>query len=62
MAPFGLGLLIRLLPAEKRKMIEARMLPDDTPTAAQGRAEYEASKPKGSFYDNIKAALSGASE
>lgn len=62
MIPGGIGLLVKMLPQEKRKMIEARMLPGDTPTAAQGRAEYEASKRKGSFYDNIKAALSGASK
>lgn len=54
MIPGGIGLLIKMLPEEKRKMIEARMLPGGTPTAAQGRAEYEASKPKGSFLENFK--------
>ena len=54
MIPGGIGLLIKMLPAEKRKMIEARMLPDGIPTAAQGRAEYEASKPKGDFLENLR--------
>ena len=54
MIPGGIGLLIKMLPEEKRKMIEARMLPGGTPTAAQGRAEYEASKPKGSFLENLR--------
>ena len=46
MAPAGLGFLIRMLPQETRKMIEAGSLPGGTPTAADGRAEYEASKSK----------------
>jgi len=60
MTPAGLGLLIRMLPQEQKKMIEADSLPGGIPTAAEGRAEYEASKRKGTFLDNIKAALSGA--
>ena len=54
MIPGGIGLLIRMLPQEKRKMIEAKMLPGGIPTAAQGRAEYEASKPKGDFLENLR--------
>ena len=60
MAPAGLGLLVRMLPQEKMKMIEAGSLPGNIPTAAQGREKYKASKRTGSFLDNIKAALSGA--
>jgi len=60
MAPAGLGLLVRMLPRETMKMIEAESLPGGIPTAAQGREKYEASKRTGNFLDNIKAALSGA--
>ena len=53
MIPGGIGLLVKMLPEEKRKMIEARMLPGGAPTAAQGRAEYEANKPTGSLLENL---------
>ena len=60
MAPAGLGLLVRMLPQEKMKMIEAGSLPGGIPTAAQGREKYEASKREGTFLENLKAAVSGA--
>jgi len=53
MIPGGLGLLIRMLPQEKRGMIDARELPGGTPTYAQGMQAYEQSKRTGSFLDNL---------
>jgi len=58
----GLGGIARILPQEKMKMIEADSLPGGIPTAAQGRAKYEASKREGNFLENIIAALSGDSD
>ena len=58
----GLGGIARILPQETMKMIEADSLPGGIPTAAQGRAKYEASKREGSFLENIIAALSGDSD
>ena len=53
MIPGGLGLLIKMLPQEKRGMIDARELPGGTPTYAQGMQAYEQSKRTGSFLDNL---------
>lgn len=58
----GLGGIARILPQETMKMIEADSLPGGIPTAAQGRAKYEASKREGTFLENIIAALSGESD
>ncbi len=60
-----LGTAVRFLPQEKMKMIEAGSLPEyetgkNIPTAAQGRAKYEASKSKGAFLENLMASISGA--
>lgn len=59
------GGITRILPQEKMKMIEAGSLPEyetgkNIPTAAQGRAKYEASKRKGAFLENLMASISGA--
>jgi len=56
------GGITRILPQETMKMIDAESLPGGIPTAAQGRAKYEASKREGTFLENIMAALSGDSD